>query len=72
MDPDLARRPLCLFSDSRTVRRGPRPTVLQRPETRLPDGFPVTRLVLPEQAVAHQKADATLTYLDRRDQDHTP
>ena len=40
---------------------------LQRRETRLTDGFPVTRLMLFEQAVAHQKRDAALAHFDRRD-----
>ena len=48
----------------RTVTIGP---LLQRHETRRPDGFPVTRLVLFEQAVAHQKRDAALAHFDRRD-----
>jgi hypothetical protein len=45
---------------------------LQRRETRRPDGFPVTRLVLFEQAVAHQKRDAGFTNLDRRNHGHAP
>jgi len=39
----------------RTTAHGP---LLQRRETRLTDGFPVTRLVLFEQSVAYQKPDA--------------
>jgi hypothetical protein len=46
--------------------------LLQRRETRHPDGFPVTRLVLFEQAAAYQKPDATFADLDRRNQGHTP
>jgi|TARA_B100000315_G_scaffold169024_1_gene157573 hypothetical protein len=46
--------------------------LLQRRETRLTDRFPVTRFMLFEQAVAHQKRDATLADLDRRDHGHTP
>ncbi len=41
-------------------------------ETRFTDGFPVTRFMLFEQAVAHQKPKAALANLDRRDHDHTP
>ena len=46
--------------------------LFQRRETRRTDGFPVTRLVLFEQAVAHQKPKAAITNFDRRDQDHAP
>jgi hypothetical protein len=46
--------------------------LLQRRETRLTDGFPVTRLMLFEQAVDYQKPDATLANLDRRDHGHAP
>jgi hypothetical protein len=46
--------------------------LLQRRETRLANGFPVTRLVLFEQAVAHQKRDAALTNFDRRTHGHAP
>ena len=46
--------------------------LLQRRETRLTDGFPVTRFMLFEQAAAHQKTDAALANFDRRDQDHAP
>ena len=56
--------------------RGPRTPapgpLLQRPETRLTDGFRVTRLMLFEQAVADQQPDATLANLDRRDHGHAP
>jgi len=59
-----------------TLSRGPRTTahgpLLQRRETRLTDGFPVTRLMLLEQAVTHQKPDDALAHFDRRDQSHTP
>ena len=41
-------------------------------ETRSPDGFPVTRLVLFQQPVPDQKLDATRANLDRRDHDHAP
>ena len=44
----------------------------KRRETRLTDGFPVTRFMLFEQAVAHQKRDATLVDLDWRDYDYNP
>ena len=44
--------------------------LLERRETRLTDGSPVMRLMLFEQAVAHQKRDAALAYFDRRDHDH--
>ena len=46
--------------------------LLQRRETRLTDRFPVTRFMLFEQAVAHQKPKAALAHFDRRDQDHAP
>ena len=46
--------------------------LLKRRETRRPDGFPVTRLVLFEQAVAHQKPKAAFANLDRRDHGHAP
>ena len=51
----------------RTVTIGP---LLQRRETRLTDGFSVTRLVLFRQTVAYQKPDAALAHLDRRDHGH--
>ncbi len=41
-------------------------------ETRLTNGFPVSRLVLLQQPVADQQRDATLAYLDRRNHDHAP
>jgi hypothetical protein len=41
--------------------------LLQRRKTRLTDDFPVMRLMLFEQAVAHQKRDAAFVNLDRRD-----
>jgi len=53
----------------RTTAHGP---LLQRRETRLTDGFPVTRLMLLEQAVTHQKPDAALADLDRRNHGHAP
>jgi hypothetical protein len=43
-----------------------------RRETRLADGFPVTRVMLFEQAVAHQKADPAFANLDRRNHGHAP
>ena len=49
-----------------------RPPLLQRRETRSPDGIPVTRLVRFEQPVTYQKLDTSLTNLDRRDQGHAP
>ena len=53
--------------------RAPAPgPLLERRETRCRDRLPVTRLMLFEQAVAHQKRDATLTDLDRCDHDNTP
>jgi hypothetical protein len=45
---------------------------LKQRETRLTDGFPVTRFMLFEQDVAYQKRDATPADLKRRDHDHTP
>ena len=42
--------------------------LLQRRETRRPDGFPVTRLVLFEQAVPDQYVDPAFANFDRRDQ----
>ena len=53
----------------RTAAHGP---LLQRRETRLTDGFPVTRLMLFEQAAAHQKRDAAFANLDWRKHGHTP
>ena len=53
----------------RTTAHGP---LLQRRETRLTDGFPVTRFMLFEQAVAHQKPNAALANLDWRDHGHAP
>jgi hypothetical protein len=38
--------------------------LLQRRETRLTDGFPVTRFMLFEQAVAHQKRGAAFVNYD--------
>ena len=59
-----------------TLSRGPRTTalgpLLKGRETRLTDGFPVTRFMLFEQDVAYQKRDATPADLNRRDHDHTP
>ena len=44
----------------------------KRRETRLTGGFPVTRLMLFELAVIHQKRAATLVDLDWRDYDYNP
>ena len=46
--------------------------LLEGRETRSPDGFPVTRLVLFQQPVPDQKLDTALANLDRRDHDHAP
>jgi hypothetical protein len=46
--------------------------LLQRRETRLADRLSVTRLMLFEQAVAHQKPKAAFANLDRRNHGHTP
>ena len=46
--------------------------LLQGRETRLTDGFPVTRLMLFEQAVADQQRDPARAHLDRRDHGHAP
>ena len=53
----------------RTPAHGP---FLQRLETRRTDGFPVTRLMLFEQAVAHQKPKAARADLDRCNHGHAP
>ena len=50
-----------------TTAHGP---LLEGRETRLADRFPVTRLMLFEQAVADQKPGATIADLDRRDHGH--
>jgi hypothetical protein len=46
--------------------------LLQRREARLADGFPVTRLMLFEQAAAYQKPKAAFADFDRRNHGHTP
>jgi hypothetical protein len=46
--------------------------LLQGSKTRLADGFPVTRLVLFEQAVTHQKSDSAFANFNRRNHGHTP
>jgi hypothetical protein len=46
--------------------------LLRRRKTRLTDRLSVTRFMLFEQAVAHQKRDATLAHFDRRTHGHTP
>jgi hypothetical protein len=46
--------------------------LLQRRETRRTDGFPVTRFMLFEQAVAYQKTKAARANLDRRNHGHAP
>ncbi len=58
-----------LRSKPRTTAHGP---LLQGRETGLTGGSPVMRLVLLEQAVAHQKRDAALAHFDRRNHCHTP
>ena len=54
-----ARSPL---NGPRTLAHGPS---LQGRKTRLTDGFPVTRLVLFEQSVAHQKPNAAFAAFNR-------
>ena len=44
--------------------------LLEGRETRLTDGFPVTRFMLFEQSVADQKRDAAFANLDRRARGH--
>ena len=46
--------------------------LLEGRETRFTDGFPVTRLVLFEQAAAYQKPKAAFAAFDRRNHGHTP
>jgi hypothetical protein len=46
--------------------------LLQRRETSRPDRFPITRLMLFEQAVTHQKTKAAFANLDRRNHGHAP
>jgi hypothetical protein len=46
--------------------------LLKGRKTSLSDGFPVTRLVLLEQAVAHQKRDTAFAHFDRRNHGYTP
>ena len=46
--------------------------LLKGRETRLANDFPVTRLMLFEQAVAHQKPKSAFANLDRCDHGHTP
>ena len=58
-----------LPQNSSNTAHGP---LLKHRETRLTDGFPVTRFMLFEQDVAYQKRDATPADLNRRDHDHTP
>ena len=53
----------------RTPAHGP---LLEGLEARRSDGFPVTRLVLFEQSVAHQKPKAAFAHFDRRDHGHAP
>ena len=62
-------RALALFRGQRAV--APRPSLKGR-KTGCPDRFPVTRFMLFEQAVAHQKPKAALADVDRRDHGHTP
>ena len=63
--------PLRLFTARGPRTPAPGPS-LQRPETRRPDGFPVTRLVRFEQTVAHQKSKAARANLDRRNHGYAP
>jgi hypothetical protein len=60
---------LTLSHGPRTVTIGP---LLQGRETSRSDGFPVTRFMLFEQAVANQKRDTARANLDRRDHGHAP
>ena len=60
---------LTLSHNPRTPAHGP---LLQRRETSFTDRFPVTRFMLFEQSVAHQKRDAAFANLDRRNHGHTP
>jgi hypothetical protein len=46
--------------------------LLQPRETRLTDGFPVTRFMFFEQTVAYQKPKAARAHFDRRDHGHAP
>jgi hypothetical protein len=46
--------------------------LLQRRETRRPDGPPITSFMLFEQAVAYQKPNAAFANLNRRDHGHAP
>ena len=46
--------------------------LLQRRKARLTEGFPVTRFMLFEQAIAYQKPDATFAHFDRRDHGLAP
>ena len=57
-----------------TLFRGPCTTAhcSRARETRCPDGFPVTRFMLFEQAVAYQKRDAARANLDRRNHGYAP
>ena len=59
-----------------TLSRGPRTPalgpLLKGLETRCRDRLSVTRLVLFEQAVTHQKPKAAFANLDRRNHGHTP
>ena len=63
----MVRGPRSALHGPGTPAHGP---LLQRRETGLTDGFPVTRLMLFEQAVADQKPGATIADLDRRDHGH--
>ena len=65
----IGRKPCSPPHNPRTTAHGP---LLQHRETRLADGFPVTRFMLFEQAVTHQKTKAARANFDRRDQDHAP
>ncbi len=46
--------------------------LLKGRETRLTDGFPVTRFTLFEQTTAHQKRDPAFAHFNRRKHGHAP
>jgi hypothetical protein len=63
MAPYALGRYACLPAHCpRTTAHGP---LLQRRETSLSDGFPVTRFMLFEQAAVNQKRDAALAHFDQ-------
>ena len=65
----MVRGPRSALHGPGTPAHGP---LLQRRETRLTDGFPVTRFMLFEQTVADQQLDATLADLDLYNHHNTP